>query len=438
MAASFPSPNSPDNPSGTRGFPSSSKIPPGKLVGSAEPTPAFPSPSQSNPPAPVFVTSADSHVSAPSFAPYTARVPGRMPGDEFFKSAVISAGIPVAAMDPTGLINTWNLAAARLFGRSDAEMLGRPLETAIPSDYRPVASRAFQRTLQQRSVNSYEVEIVPVGGKHSLHIGVILSCVTDGRGEVRGVMAWMRDITNRKELESNLSRSRHMASLGTLAAGVAHQFNNIVGGMSTMVDFALTTEDPDAMLRALRMSAEAATRISYITQSLMACTAQDNCPGGPDQSDLTEELLRFADAIEPSLKQKGIELELDLQSQRIAAVPRARFGQMLQHLLRNAEEAILEQPKSAPRKIALRTMSQGETIMVDFTDTGAGIDAEQLAQIFDPFFTTKGVHVGGTGSNPGLGLTIVHGVVMDMGGHVWADSCVGRGTTIHIMIPVVA
>jgi signal transduction histidine kinase len=170
----------------------------------------------------------------------------------------------------------------------------------------------------------------------------------------------------------------------------------------------------------------------------MACTAQDNCPGGPDLSDLTEELLRFADAIEPSLKQKSIELELDLQAQRIAAVPRARFGQMLQHLLRNAEEAILDQPSATPRKITLRTQSQGDTIMIDFADTGIGIDADQLALIFDPFFTTKGVHVGGTGSNPGLGLTIVHGVVMDMGGHVWADSSPGRGTTVHVMIPVTA
>ena len=426
MAASQPIPGSSGEQPAGRAENQTPKITPGKLVGSAEPPPV-PAPNL-----PVFLNPAD--LSGNAYAAYTVRVPGRMPGDEFFKSAVIMAGIPVAAMDPSGLINTWNAAAVRLFGRSEAEMLGRPLESAVPAEFRPVASRAFQRTLQQRSVNSYEMEIVPVGGKHSVHVGVILSCVTDGRGEVRGVMAWMRDITNRKELESNLSRTRHMASLGTLAAGVAHQFNNIVGGMSTMVDFALTTEDPSAMLRALRMSAEAATRISYITQSLMACTSQETgCE--PDLSDLTEELLRFADAIEPSLKQKGIELELDLQARRIAAVPRARFGQMLQHLLRNAEESFSS--RAGEKKITLRTASQGDTIMIEFADTGCGIDADNLAQVFDPFFTTKGVHVGGTGGNPGLGLTIVHGVVMDMGGHVWADSYAGRGTTIHVMIPVV-
>ena len=395
------------------------------LVGSAEP-PATP------PASPAIRGGAEI---TNSFAPSTARVPGRMPSDEFFKAAVVAAGIPVAAMDPTGLINVWNAAAVRLFGQSEAQMLGRPLETAIPAGFRPVASKAFQRTLQQRSVNNYEMAFVPAGGKTPVHVGVILSCVTDGRGDVRGVMAWMRDISNRKELETNLSKTRHMASLGTLAAGVAHQFNNIVCGMSTMVDFALTTEDPSAMTRALRMSAEAAARISYITQSLLACSTMDNCE--PDLADLTEETLRFADAVEATLAQKGIKLELDLQARRIAAVPRARFGQMLQHLLRNAEEALADQPADKEKIIRLGTASQEDQIMLRFSDTGGGIDPEHLPQIFDPFFTTKGVHVGGTGANPGLGLTIVNGIVMDMGGHVWADSTLGQGTSIYVLIPVV-
>jgi signal transduction histidine kinase len=268
-----------------------------------------------------------------------------------------------------------------------------------------------------------------------LHVGITLSAVTDGRGDVRGVIAWMRDITSHKQAETNLSRTSHMASLGTLAAGVAHQFNNIVCSMSTMVDFALETQDHSTMVRALKMAAEAAGRINYITQSLMACTAQDDAEGGPEMSDLSRELTRFADAVNPSLKQKGIQLELDLQSQRNTRVPRARFGQLLQHLLRNSEEA-LSDVKLRERKITIRTLSQGDTIMLEFADSGDGIEPDHLAQIFDPFYTTKSVHVGGSAANPGLGLTIVHSVVLDLGGHVWADSNVGRGTTIHVMIPV--
>src|ERR1043166_8771711 len=100
-----------------------------------------------------------------------------------------------------------------------------------------------------------------------------------------------------------------MASVGTLAAGVAHHFNNIACGMGTMVEFALATEDPSAMLKALRMAAEACSRISYITQSLLACSGE-SCDRSADMSDLTEEVLRFADAVEPTLQHKGITFEL--------------------------------------------------------------------------------------------------------------------------------
>src|SRR5204863_1762002 len=168
-----------------------------------------------------------------------------------------------------------------------------------PPECRAPAPVAVQRTLQRRAVNIYEMKIVPDGGKTPTHIGVTLSCVIDAHNQLRGVTAWMRDITNRKELESQLTRTTHMASVGTLAAGVAHHFNNIACGMGTMVEFALATEDRGAMLKALRMATEACTRIRYITQSLLDCSGQTVGTAGhastshaPDQdlSDLTEEI----------------------------------------------------------------------------------------------------------------------------------------------------
>jgi len=231
-----------------------------------------------------------------------------------------------------------------------------------------------------------------------------------------------------------------MAIVGTLAAGVAHHFNNIACGMGTMVEYALATEDPGSMIRALRMSTEACTRIRYITQSLL-----DVSGGGvdsePDLSDLTEEILGFADAVEPTLNQKGIALELDLKALRMTAVPRIRFGQVLQHLLRNSEDAIAERSAKmigAERRITIRTASQADQIMVQFADTGCGIEPDDLPHLFDPFFTKKGVQGGGDGTNnPGLGLTLVHTVIMGMGGKVWADSQLGMGATIHLLVPVV-
>jgi signal transduction histidine kinase len=75
--------------------------------------------------------------------------------------------------------------------------------------------------------------------------------------------------------------------------------------------------------------------------------------------------------------------------------------------------------------------------MLQFSDNGRGMCSDNLPQIFDPFFTTKGVQGGGCQSNPGLGLTLVHGVVIDMGGHIWADSVDGQGATVNMLIPIV-
>ncbi len=357
----------------------------------------------------------------------------------FYQAAVLHAGIPVVPLDATGCILAWNAAAVRMFGRAEAEVLGRSLEAILPPDARPAAWEAFQRTIQQRSVNTYEISLIPQGGKNPLHVGVTLSCVIDPAGHLQGVAAWMRNITPRKELESQLTRTTHMASVGTLAAGVAHHFNNIACGMGTMVEFALATEDRGAMLKALRMSVEACTRIRYITSSLLACSGEATSEAELDLSDLTEEILGFADAVEPTLNQKGIALELDLRANRVTAVPRIKFGQLLQHLLRNAEDAIEDRSNNvigAARRITVRTQSQGDQLMMEFSDSGSGMQADDLPLVFEPFFTTKGVQGGGSRNNPGLGLTLVRSIILALGGHIWADSTPLQGTSIHILVPI--
>src|SRR5579862_3900782 len=98
---------------------------------------------------------------------------------EFFQAAVANAGIPVISLSPSGTITFWNLAASRLFARPDNEVLNKPLDLLIPIECRSTASHALQRTLQQRSVNMFEMAFVPPGGKNPVYVGVTLSCVLD-------------------------------------------------------------------------------------------------------------------------------------------------------------------------------------------------------------------------------------------------------------------
>jgi signal transduction histidine kinase len=204
-----------------------------------------------------------------------------------------------------------------------------------------------------------------------------------------------------------------------------------------MVDLARETEDPALIRRALAMSADAASRVGHITQSLLALAGPES--GAPACADLADELRQFAAATQPALRRKGIALVLDLQAACAVSVPHNRFAQALQHLLKNSEEALAEAaargaPTARPT-ITIHTQSQTNQVLLRFADTGVGIAPENLAQVFDPFFTTKGVLAGGNTTNAGLGLTLVRALALELGGHTWAESEPGQGTTINLLMP---
>ena len=218
-----------------------------------------------------------------------------------------------------------------------------------------------------------------------------------------------------------------MASLGTLAGGVAQHFNSILGGVGAFVDFALTSGDPVAMRRALQMAAEAAARAAQITHSLLSFSERGH---RADLADLTEVVLTFSHLVERPLAEKNIELLLDLRPVPIVAVEANRMHQALGNLLTNAEEAM-----PAGGQIALTLDRDADEVVLTFSDSGNGIKPEHLPLIFEPFFTTKGL-LGGDRANPGLGLSVVHGVVVEMGGRIEVQSQEGHGAAFILRFPV--
>ena len=218
-----------------------------------------------------------------------------------------------------------------------------------------------------------------------------------------------------------------MASLGTLAGGVAHHFNNILGGVATFVDYALTSGDLAAMKRALQMTTEAAARAAKITQSLLSFSEHDIHRA--DLADLTEVVLTFAHLIERPLAEKGVELRLDLRPVPVIAVEANRMHQVLGNLLTNAEEAM---PDGGTITVGLDRGKPG--VLLTFADTGVGITAAHLPLVFEPFFTTKGLLAGGDRANPGLGLSVVHGIITEMGGQIDVASA-GKGAVFTLVFP---
>lgn len=208
---------------------------------------------------------------------------------------------------------------------------------------------------------------------------------------------------------------------------MAHHFNSILGGVATFVDYALTRGDTAAMKRALQMTAEATARVVKITQSLLSFAKQDSPEG--DLADLTEVVLTFAHLVERPLAERRIRLNLDLRAIPIVAVEANRMHQILGNLLTNAEEAM---PEGGTLSLGLD--HDGQRHHLTFSDTGCGIRPEHLPLVFEPFFTTKGLLAGGDKVNPGLGLSVAHGMVVEMGGSVNVASA-GQGDHLHSVLP---
>ncbi len=350
------------------------------------------------------------------------------PFGDFYRDLVQHAAVALVAADQSLNIVCLNPLAEMLLNVQAQELIGKPIAGAVPVERRKLFNRLIRRTIDRNEPSEFDIRLRDADGEQrNLH--VVLSCVVGEPGKASGVAAWIVDQTNRVRLDERLAQAEKMASLGTLAGGVAHHFNNILGGVATFVDFALTSGDISAMRRALQMTAEASSRAANITQSLLSFASKDTQRF--DMADLTEVVLTFVHLVERPLAEKNIRAHVDLRPVPILAVEANRMHQVLGNLLTNAEESM---PTGGAITIAIDR--DGDEVMLTFSDTGCGIEDKHLPLVFEPFFTTKGLLSGGNKANPGLGLSVVHGIVTDMGGRISVDSEAGKWSRFTIHLPM--
>ncbi len=265
------------------------------------------------------------------------------------------------------------------------------------------------------------------------------------------VLALARDLTQRKRMEAHLLQSDRMASVGTLAAGVAHEINNPLAYVKANLDVVTTRSLPQlaARLRALEeelavpssdlsdrltqiaamleLAREGSERVRFIVRDLKIFSrAADDTSAPVDVARVLDAAVNMAWA-EIRNRAKVIK---DYSEIPPVDANESRLGQVFLNLLANAAQAIPE-GRSMENEIRIRTyVDVFDRVCVAVSDTGGGIPAEVLARIFDPFFTTKAVGVG-----TGLGLWICQGIVAKMGGEIRVASTKGRGTTIIVSLP---
>lgn len=348
--------------------------------------------------------------------------------DNYFKDVCQSLGFIVVGIDADMRITFWNQQAAAHFGKITTSPVGTPFLDLFDESQRDAVRELVAAAISQRSVGDMEVKFYDDDGERRTFV-LIASPVIDARGESLGASASMRDISNRKKLSQELARSRRMASLGSMAGGVAHHFNNILGGMLTSIDYVLPSDSPRELRRTLRLVAQAIGRATRITKQLAAFAESEN--EIIDWGELNAIVEGFITRIQPAAGKANVQLATDFQRFDSGPFESQRLLPILESLAHNAFDAM---PTGGTLGVTLK--QQGRTAVVTVSDSGCGIAEDLLERVFEPFFTTKGELGGGDLANIGLGLAAVHGLVSEMGGRIEIASKVGQGTVVTIRLPL--
>ena len=239
----------------------------------------------------------------------------------------------------------------------------------------------------------------------------------------------MRALEDLKRTQKQLIHAEKMASIGTLAGGVAHEFNNLIGGIRGCAREALEDEtDPDRR-ETLDVIVRASARAGEITDQLLKFSKQRALVMKPvDTVRILEEALVLA---EPEARRVGIRVVKRLDAVPTVAGDGDALHQVFLNLYRNALQAMTEGDT-----LTVETEAAGREVRIRVSDSGVGIPAEQVDRIFEPFFTTKDTHPDPAVRGSGLGLSVSYSIVEAHGGRITVESEPGRGSRFTVILPV--
>ena len=351
---------------------------------------------------------------------------------EFNENIVESLDSGLVVEDLSGRVLRWNRALADMYGLSATEAIGHKLEEVFDGPF-VEAVRAAQR----EAPGGASLYRVPLAGRAAkagerLRVNIATAPLNAPSGQFGmstvGTIIIIEDVTERVHLEEQLQISDKMASVGLLAAGVAHEVNTPLTGISSFTQMLLSNADPDdPKTRMLEKIEQQTFRAAKIVNGLLnlsrssGSSADETAP--VDVNAVISDVLAL---LEPQLVAGKVKIRRDLcPPPALVAGIEHKLQQVFLNLFLNARDAM---PKGG--WLSVTTRIGNGVVVAEVSDTGSGIPSEHLSRIYDPFFTTKLI-----GKGTGLGLSITYGIVREHDGTLTCQSAVGQGTTFTVSLP---
>jgi PAS domain S-box-containing protein len=316
-----------------------------------------------------------------------------------------------------------NKAFADMYHVEHNQVIGKRCYEVTVEGKEPVEGCPHQETLRTAKPAKSEFSINEKG----THVEIGTSPIFDEKGNVAGSVHITRDVTEQKKQNERLMSTDRLASLGELAAGTAHEFNNPLTSIIVLSEL-LMEKGPNGIREDLKLINTEARRAANVARNLLAF-------GGKHTP--VKQLDRVNSIIEDVLELRAYEHKssnIDVEKHLAKDLPEImvdyfQMQQVFMNIIINAEYFMME--AHGRGTLAITTQRENGTVRISFADDGSGITPENLNRIFDPFFTTKEA-----GKGTGLGLSICHSIVVEHGGQIYVRSELGKGTTVFVELPV--
>jgi PAS domain S-box-containing protein len=351
---------------------------------------------------------------------------------EFNENIVESLDDGLVVADANDRIVRWNRAIEQLYGPLRRDAIGLGLHEVFDGAF--VESLRAARRDAPAGATLYRVPLAgraaQSGRRLLVNVATVpLQTAAGNLSSTTGTLIIIEDVTSRVRLEEQLQISEKMASIGLLAAGVAHEVNTPLTGISSFTQMLLEGADPeDPRTRVLEKIERQTFRAARIVNGLLTLSRSGNQAATERMPvDLNAVVSDVLTLVEHQLEAASIKIRRDFASPGVVvSAMEHKLQQVFLNLFLNARDAM---PKGG--WLSVTTREAGGQAVVEIADTGSGIPTEHLSRIYDPFFTTKAI-----GHGTGLGLSITYGIVREHEGTLHCDSTVGQGTRFVLSLPL--